>query len=69
MSTRRGPRPHPNGCGGGGRTIHRVEPLDDGGARVLYRTEIEGPTELAEQIGPAITGDFPDMVAALISQC
>jgi uncharacterized protein YndB with AHSA1/START domain len=51
------------------RTIHRVEPLDDGGARVLYRTEIEGPTELAEQIGPAITGDFPDVVAALISQC
>ncbi|MGD0560991.1 MAG: SRPBCC family protein [Streptosporangiaceae bacterium] len=51
------------------RTIHRVEPLDDGGARVLYRTEIDGPAELAEQIGPAITGDFPDVVAALISQC
>ena len=50
-------------------TVHRVEPLDDGGARVVYRTEIDGPPELSEQIGPAITGDFPDVIAALISRC
>jgi uncharacterized protein YndB with AHSA1/START domain len=48
------------------RTLHRLEPMDDGSTRVVYRTEITGPDELGAQIGPAITGDFPDVVAALI---
>jgi hypothetical protein len=47
------------------RTVHRVERLGDG-ARVVYRTEIDGPAEVAGQIGPAITADFPDVVASLI---
>lgn len=45
-------------------TVHRLERLAGGGARVVYRTEIEGPG--AEDIGPAITGDFPEVLAALV---
>jgi len=51
------------------RTAHRLEALDDGRTRVVYRTEITGPAaaELGPQIGPAITADFPDVVAALVA--
>jgi carbon monoxide dehydrogenase subunit G len=51
-------------------TVHRLEPLDDGGTRVTYRTEITGSEadELGPQIGPAITADFPDVVAALVAR-
>jgi carbon monoxide dehydrogenase subunit G len=51
-------------------TVHRLEPLDDGGTRVTYRTEITGAEadQLGPQIGPAITADFPDVVAALIAR-
>lgn len=52
------------------RTIHRVEPLDAGGARVVYRLEITGPAAdtLGPQIGPQISGDFPQVLAALIER-
>ncbi len=51
------------------RTAHRLEALGDGHTRVVYRTEITGPgvAELGPQIGPAITADFPDVVAALVA--
>jgi hypothetical protein len=51
-------------------TLHRLEPLDNGGTRVIYRTQITGvdADELGPQIGPAITADFPDVVAALIAR-
>jgi hypothetical protein len=51
-------------------TVHRLEPLDDGGTRVTYRTEITGADadELGPKIGPDITADFPDVVAALIAR-
>lgn len=44
-------------------TEHRIEE-----GRVVYRTEITGPAagEVGPQLGPAITGDFPDVVAALV---
>jgi hypothetical protein len=49
------------------RTIHRIEPLDDGHVRITYRMEITGPSadELGPRIGPQITGDFPQTIAAL----
>ncbi|MER7501479.1 SRPBCC family protein [Nonomuraea pusilla] len=48
-------------------TAHRLEPLPGGGTRVVYRTEITGPAAgaVGPELGPRITGDFPDVVAAL----
>jgi hypothetical protein len=50
------------------RTIHRLDRLDNGSTRVVYRMEITGPAaeEIAPQLGPAITADFPETVAALV---
>ncbi len=49
------------------RTVHRLEPAD-GHTRIVYRTEITGPAadEVGHQLGPAITADFPDVLAALV---
>jgi hypothetical protein len=49
------------------RTIHRVEPLDGGCARVTYRMEITGSAAdtLGPQIGPEISADFPQTLATL----
>ncbi|MFE0510561.1 SRPBCC family protein [Streptomyces sp. NPDC058964] len=49
------------------RTVHRLEPLPTGLTRITYRTEITGPAaeQVGPQLGPAITADFPDVVAAL----
>jgi hypothetical protein len=49
------------------RVRHAIEPLDDGPTRVVYRATIDGPKadELGPQIGPQISGDFPDVLAAL----
>jgi hypothetical protein len=51
------------------RTSHRVERLDRERAVIVYRTEITGPgaDTAGPEIGPAITGDFPDKVSALIA--
>jgi uncharacterized protein YndB with AHSA1/START domain len=50
------------------RTVHRLEPAGEGRTRVVYRTEITGPAgdEVGPQFGPAITADFPDVLAALV---
>jgi hypothetical protein len=50
------------------RTVHQLERLTDGQIRVLYRTEITGPAadQIGPEIGPAITADFPDVLAALV---
>ena len=42
---------------------HRIVPLESGGTRIIYGTEISGPG--AADVGPMITGDFPDVLAAL----
>jgi len=44
-----------------------VQPLDGGGARITYRMEITGPAAetLGPQIGPEISADFPQVLAAL----
>jgi hypothetical protein len=51
-------------------TTHQIERLDGGGIRVVYRTEITGPAAdaLGPEIGPAITGDFPETIAALVAR-
>lgn len=48
------------------RVRHSLAPID-GGTRITYRCVIDGPAadELGHQIGPAITGDFPEVMAAL----
>jgi Polyketide cyclase / dehydrase and lipid transport len=48
------------------RTEHRLDAAGPGRLRVTYRTEITG--ERAGEIGPAITADFPDTVAALLAR-
>jgi hypothetical protein len=51
-------------------TAHRIEPLDGGRVRVVYRTEITGPAAdaMGPEIGPAITDDFPATIAALLAR-
>ena len=52
------------------RTTHRVEPLDGEGGRITYRMEITGPAAdtLGPQIGPEISADFPETLAALVER-
>jgi hypothetical protein len=52
------------------RTIHRAEPLEAQRTRVTYRMEITGPGAdmLGPQIGPEISGDFPQTLAALVER-
>jgi uncharacterized protein YndB with AHSA1/START domain len=52
------------------RTIHFVEPIGDGHARVTYRMEITGPTAntLGPEIGPQISSDFPQTMSALVER-
>ena len=49
------------------RTIHRVERVDDDRNRVTYRMEITGPAgdRMGPELGPEISGDFPQTLAAL----
>lgn len=50
------------------RTTHRIDRLGPALSRVVYRMEIsgEGAAEAGPQIGPAITADWPDTMAALV---
>jgi uncharacterized protein YndB with AHSA1/START domain len=49
-------------------TTHLVEPVGEGRVQILYRSEITGPAadEVGPELGPAITGDFPETIAALV---
>ena len=49
------------------RTVHRLEPVAGGRTLIIYRTEISGPAagQVGPQLGPAITADFPEVLAAL----
>jgi hypothetical protein len=49
------------------RVSHRLDSLPDGRLRITYSAQIDGPKDEAQQIGPVITADFPDTVAALIA--
>ena len=46
------------------RTTHRIERVDDERVRVIYRLEASGPA--ADQIGPAVSADFDETIAALV---
>jgi uncharacterized protein YndB with AHSA1/START domain len=50
------------------RTVHRLEQTAAGTTRIIYRTEITGAAadQIGPQLGPAITADFPDVLAALV---
>ena len=50
------------------RTTHRIDPMDRDRIRVVYRMEItgSGADEAGPQIGPGITADWPDTMAALV---
>jgi uncharacterized protein YndB with AHSA1/START domain len=52
------------------RTTHRVERFGDERSRVTYRMEISGPAAdtLGPQLGPEISGDFPETLAALVAR-
>jgi Polyketide cyclase / dehydrase and lipid transport len=52
------------------RTTHRIERLDGGRVRVAYRMEITGPgaDPLGPKIGPEISADFPQVLAALVER-
>jgi uncharacterized protein YndB with AHSA1/START domain len=49
-------------------TMHRLEPTVGGRTRITYRTEITGPAadQIGPELGPAITADFPQVLAALV---
>ena len=51
------------------RTTHRLVPLDQGRTRVVYRMEItgDGADEAGPEIGPGITADWPETMAALVA--
>jgi hypothetical protein len=42
---------------------HELQPLPSGGTRVVYAVRVEGPE--AETLGPLVTADFPEVLAAL----
>jgi hypothetical protein len=52
------------------RTIHRIQRLAGERVRITYRMEITGPAAdtLGPQIGPEISGDFPQTLAALVER-
>ncbi|HEY3504370.1 MAG TPA: SRPBCC family protein [Actinocatenispora sp.] len=57
----------------GGVTLrfrHALHPLPAGGTRVVHRLEITGPAAdtLGPRLGPQITEDFPDAMAALLAR-
>jgi Polyketide cyclase / dehydrase and lipid transport len=47
---------------------HTLVPLPAGGTRVVHRLEITGPAadQVAPELGPAITADFPEAMTALL---
>jgi uncharacterized protein YndB with AHSA1/START domain len=49
------------------RTQHRLEPGAAGLTRIVYRTEITGEAagHIGPELGPQITADFPEVLAAL----
>ena len=49
------------------RTQHRLEPTASGLTRIVYRTEITGEAadHIGPELGPQITADFPEVLAAL----
>jgi hypothetical protein len=49
------------------RVSHRLEALASGRLQITYAAEIKGPEEIAQQVGPMITEDFPQTMASLVA--
>jgi uncharacterized protein YndB with AHSA1/START domain len=49
------------------RTTHRIERVDADRSRIVYRMEIDGPgsDSVGPELGPQISADFPEVLAAL----
>jgi hypothetical protein len=49
------------------RVAHRLAPLTGGGTSITYRVEVSGPEAdtVGEQVGMAVSADFPEVIAAL----
>jgi polyketide cyclase/dehydrase/lipid transport protein len=52
------------------RVRHDLEPLSGGGTRITYAATIDGPAAdtVGPSIGPEITSDFPEVMAALAAR-
>jgi uncharacterized protein YndB with AHSA1/START domain len=52
------------------RTTHRVETVGEKRSRITYRMEITGPAaeSVGPELGPEISGDFPQVLAALAAR-
>jgi uncharacterized protein YndB with AHSA1/START domain len=52
------------------RTTHRAEAVGPERSRITYRMEITGPAAdtVGPEIGPEISGDFPEVLAALATR-
>ena len=50
------------------RVAHLLEPGADGGTHITYRCTVEGPDEVGAEVGPAVSADFPDVIAALCAR-
>ena len=42
---------------------HELHPLPSGGTRIRYTIRVEGPD--AQTLGPVVSADFPEVLAAL----
>jgi Polyketide cyclase / dehydrase and lipid transport len=51
------------------RVEHRLDPRADGGTEITYQVEVTGavPDEVTEEIGTAVSADFPDVIAGLVA--
>lgn len=49
------------------RVVHQLEPRATGGTSIAYRVEVTGSAaeDAGEEIGTAVSSDFPDVLAAL----
>jgi len=45
------------------KVAHRIEPLGPARTRIVYAVDAQGPQ--AAEIGPAVSADFPDVLASL----
>jgi uncharacterized protein YndB with AHSA1/START domain len=49
------------------RVRHELAPSGDG-TLITYRCQVDGPDDVAAQVGSAVSGDFPEVIAALASR-
>lgn len=50
------------------RVRHELTPTAEGGTRITYRCEVDGPAEVAAEVGAAVSEDFGEVIAALAAR-